>query len=871
MSEEKSQAFLYEEIETATRYGIELPQIPTYIPANLSSQMEIRPYQEEALRYTFHLLEKTKTFKNDPIHLLYHMATGSGKTYMMGALILYFYQKGYRNFLFFTNQNSIIDKTINNFSNKSFSKYLFNEDIMIEGNRVAIQVVNSFRTSETNDIQLMFSTINQLHIDLNTLKETGISLRMFEKNKVVLLSDESHHFNASTKKNDLLEEETWEATINKMLNANPNNVLLEFTATCDLKNQHIASKYRNRLIYNYPLLKFREDGYTKEFFSMQSTLEPLLMVTQAMLLSQYRLKLFEKYGISNSKPVILLNSKDTKSNALFFEAFKDYIKQGLNIDTIDFLKTNATGIFIEMFNFFEQNNLTHHKLVSELKLSFSEHHLVLLDSKQNDKDEKIRLINDLENPTNPIRMIFSVSMLNEGWDVLNLFDIVRLYKTKSNPKKISATTISEAQLIGRGVRYFPFSVEEDQDPFKRKYDYQTDHELRVCETFYYHCQQDNNYIAELRNALKETGFGEERIETFTYTVKEEFLNAPIYKVGKLFKNKRVSKAREDISSLKGLKNIDTEYTAILRNIETSLTEEVFVNNEERTKVLEFKISQLYYSNYPTLMKVVRQYPALKFNHLKSLFPNLKGMEEFLTSEKYAGNFKLTIETNQNQINNLILHQGLMELCEKLVDLILNIKPEYQGTTEFEEVLLSDYIKNVKRYKNSSSEDGEGISQKDISVNEEYRLDVSEKDWFVYTDHYGTTEEKRFVKFFDKKVEELKEIYEEVYLIRNERQFHIYSISEKHNGERFEPDFILLLRKRNGEIFEQQQIFIEPKGEHLVDKDLWKQEFLNELSEKTNVLVYHDSNDYKIIGLPFYNHKNSYFLAFEKEFEKLLKK
>ena len=54
-----------------------------------------------------------------------------------------------------------------------------------------------------------------------------------------------------------------------------------------------------------------------------------------------------------------------------------------------------------------------------------------------------------------IRVIFSVNKLNEGWDVLNLFDIVKLYKTQNKTE-----TIREAQLIGRGARYCPFDFED---------------------------------------------------------------------------------------------------------------------------------------------------------------------------------------------------------------------------------------------------------------------------------------------------------------------------------------------------------------------------------------------------------------------------
>ncbi len=87
--------------------------------------------------------------------------------------------------------------------------------------------------------------------------------------------------------------------------------------------------------------------------------------------------------------------------------------------------------------------------------------------------EKQRLLNSLEDASNGIRAIFAVDMLNEGWDVLNLYDIVRLYDTRdANGGKPGKTTMQEAQLIGRGARYMPFRDPSDDSLAidKRKYD-----------------------------------------------------------------------------------------------------------------------------------------------------------------------------------------------------------------------------------------------------------------------------------------------------------------------------------------------------------------------------------------------------------------
>lgn len=80
-------------------------------------------------------------------------------------------------------------------------------------------------------------------------------------------------------------------------------------------------------------------------------------------------------------------------------------------------------------------------------------------------EERQLIVNSLEDADNPYRAIFEVRKLDEGWDVLNLFDIVRLYETRqSGGEGISAATVSEAQLIGRGARTAPLRWRRDS-PF----------------------------------------------------------------------------------------------------------------------------------------------------------------------------------------------------------------------------------------------------------------------------------------------------------------------------------------------------------------------------------------------------------------------
>lgn len=80
--------------------------------------------------------------------------------------------------------------------------------------------------------------------------------------------------------------------------------------------------------------------------------------------------------------------------------------------------------------------------------------------------------------------------------------------------------------------------------------------------------------------------------------------------------------------------------------------------------------------------------------------------------------------------------------------------------------------------------------------------------------------------------------------------HIYSFE---GGKRFEPDYLLFLHSNEAEGYEQLQVFIEPKGPHLVETDKWKEDFLLEI--EGNAIpkkVFVDDNDYKIRGFHFFN-------------------
>ena len=116
----------------------------------------------------------------------------------MAGLILYLYEQGYRNFLFFVNSLNIIEKTKDNFLNPSSIKFLFNQEITIDNQRVQVTPVSNFEGVNPNDINICFTTIQKLHIDLTNEKEKSLTYEDFRIHRILLISHESHHMNVQT-------------------------------------------------------------------------------------------------------------------------------------------------------------------------------------------------------------------------------------------------------------------------------------------------------------------------------------------------------------------------------------------------------------------------------------------------------------------------------------------------------------------------------------------------------------------------------------------------------------------------------------------------------------------------------------------------
>ena len=862
--------FLYEKIDTIREIGA-VAEIPSYIQENINPRFELRPYQIGAFE-NFITYFENENMCHKPTQTLFHMATGSGKTMIMAGLMLYLYQKGYRSFLFFVNLSNIVNKTKENFLNSLSTKYLFAEEIRLNGERIPIKEVENFQNIDENAINICFTTTQGLHTDMWFAKENALSFDDFVGQKIVLISDEAHHLNADTKKLSKEEQDSyhsWEQTVRRIFETNRDNVLLEFTATCDINNPMIRNEYESKIVYDYPLSKFRADGYSKEIKTLRSDVTVMERAIQAIMLSQYRLKVFQDCRLS-VKPVVLFKAAKIADSNEFMEAFIDTVSNmtGNELRRISELTDNET--LGKAYEYFKKNGISFDQLAQELREDFSAEHCI---SANDDKEAEAKQIalNSLEDLSNPYRAVFEVKKLDEGWDVLNLFDIVRLYETRqSGGKSISPATISEAQLIGRGARYCPFAVDSEQEKFKRKYDNDIDNPLRICEELYYHCQNDSNYIAELNKALREIGVEIEKRVVCTYTLKDSFKTDSVYLNGLVFANERVEQTRDNVEGL--LESVRNRVYSVkfatgssgedtFWGIDKGLTE-----REAESHIFRITVSEIADINYAIVHKALCKYSVFKFNTLKSYYPNLKSTREFVSGQNYLGSIKLEITSKYVKPTPYLLFLACVNAFEKISEHISSIETAYLGTNEFKPIHICDVFKEKRCNYTDLHEGGKGYSQNDMTVPNGLRIDLSKEDWFAFEDNFGTSEEKAFVAYFKSFVPQLKEKYDKVFLIRNERHLHIYSFSD---GERFEPDYLLLLHKQNNDGYEQLQVFIEPKGSHLIEEDKWKEEFLLEIERRSIATkIFVDDNKYKIWGFHFFNTVNRQ-VEFEEDMSQLL--
>jgi type III restriction enzyme len=419
----------------------------------------------------------------------------------------------------------------------------------------------------------------------------------------------------------------------------------------------------------------------------------------------------------------------------------------------------------------------------------------------------------------------------------------------------------EKQLIGRGARYFPFVIDDDEKRYVRKFDEDLNNEMRVIEQLHYHSANNPRYISELKDVLQKSGiYDESGMVERELCLKEEFKKTRTYTDGVVWVNK--SKPVQQTFFQPSI--FGEEQIVLPERIEVTLPTlsskdyNAFDENEIRN-INESNIQETFdfKEKIPrnVLRHAINRNKNFSFDILSSKIYGITSINAFM--EEIDG-IEISLTGSSEEIYHLSQDNKLFIAEQVLKDIsALYIEPsdKFVGTKEFEAKSISKLFRDeIKRkYTIEAGQAEFGMPQK---ISERYELNLDDASWYAYDENFGTSEEKSFVLELHKIISELEEKWSDIYLLRNEKVLQIYSFDE---GRAFEPDFLLFANdKVTGNI--SWQIFVEPKGDWSLDnnnefvgsKEGWKEEFLLQISKGSDAKTLVDNERYHIIGLSFYN-------------------
>lgn len=367
----------------------------------------------EALNKVNALYPTCTSFEREFMSMTFALATGVGKTRLMGAFIAYLYtQKDIHNFFVVAPNTNIYMKLINDLSNPANPKYVF------KGLPCFVEVPNVVTGEDYSEKPLFDADINIYIFNIDKFNKEGSKMRSISEQlgesfyqklaglkDLVLIMDESHHYRA----------ERGAAALDDLKPV----MGLELTATPVVTKGSKQTLFQN-VVYEYPLSQAIADGYTRTPFAMAQVgvdsynfgdeqIDKLMLHDGIVRHENYKKQLeayAKNHGKQAVKPFAMIVCKDT---------------------------THATWVqqYVTSPDFFEGKYLNK---------------TLMVHSKQKgaESESNMKLLLDVERPENPIEIVIHVNMLKEGWDVNNLYTII--------PLRTAASKVLREQMVGRGLR-----------------------------------------------------------------------------------------------------------------------------------------------------------------------------------------------------------------------------------------------------------------------------------------------------------------------------------------------------------------------------------------------------------------------------------
>lgn len=431
---------------------------------------------------------------------------------------------------------------------------------------------------------------------------------------------------------------------------------------------------------------------------MQASADNNEKMLNAVLLSQYRKRMAIQVGVRDFKPVILFKSNKIDVSKAARYQFLTLLDQLTTEDLAQFIakqrQTTQSSTLRQAYTYYQTIDMG--ILVRELQRDFQPMNTINVnDTSSNgilgDLND-LRNLNTLEEPSNPFRAIFAVAKLSEGWDVLNLYDIVRI-----GEQPITSTqTNSEAQLIGRGARYNPF-VYEGATSFTRRFDHSTP-ELQILESLHYHTINDKKYIDNLTKSFEAMQLQVEDDKDFdilTTTVKASFKRSDVYQYGKLYYNDV-----EDVpeSEYNGLAKYGVPVAELLTvNIETAALEATAFDTQNVAGMNETRLVKI---DDALVKKAMARNPFFRFNTMKKYMPTLNSISEFMYEAQWLGQIKEIQATVSMGSDAVLSRETQLLVVEKYLAyiqrmLIMNYKRQ-RGTNKFIGLPIKDAVQDYQK-------------------------------------------------------------------------------------------------------------------------------------------------------------------------------
>jgi type III restriction enzyme len=530
----------------------------------------LRSYQMEAL-YVMDYLLKLSDGRDEKKALLetvdvathlkapflgYEMATGSGKTMLMGASTFFLNQKfGIRNFLIITPASTdIYQKTIRNFQIGGLES-VWADDTPFKFNLITgDNFTQNLIYDENADANIFIFNIAKFGTnasrtekpweDAAWLKQgnNSISIKQFLKGqKLVIITDEAHHAQTPAAK--------------KIIHDFEPTAVLEFTATA-VENERGLDRRNQQVVYRYDIRRFLEDGHGKLVRAVAlagsnlRTKENITASEKLKLVTLFLIHLLKKQAVLKDpkcralKPIAFVKVKEETS---YTEHVYRYIKNDLanDLENINIIlgkikaqDLGVTKVLTQLYKEAYDNKLN--KLRHDIQASAS---TAIFYHGKSDKETEKKFANIRKND---VEVVVYMQRLDEGIDLPNIYSMAVINDSESNFKT------SVKQIIGRGVR-----LNKD----KREFDDSDDPMLQQAEMLHIVCDQGKNFEEVIAAIQQEFGlnnkylsFEKKRIHV-TNHAKSDLLK------GKYLPHIKADyKAKDSVSLIDLVEDVDTIIT-----------------------------------------------------------------------------------------------------------------------------------------------------------------------------------------------------------------------------------------------------------------------------------------------------------------------